>query len=338
MAEEKNNNLNRNDAITLLNEGKILGRLRTVHSEHPEMCPGFSYEPNLISMGTDIPFSCHHFDLDALFRRIPSEHFIVGCINYSSRRREIDIQFMVTGKIEPQDYEIEGQRIQDPIRIAENARVREINEEISIDCLDLDGVNKIDADMKTDKYNNNNPLPPPAGISSSNLDSIFINQKEQINAENGMGGDRVAVGSYIHIDTAENAVNFLENLGNTQGHTDAGIVGICVVNGNIVRDKILDLVKINVLEKMKKQRIQEGWDNYVTILDMVIEEADRRQNRNSPMRRIKSKSSSCRDCKLYLSQFLVKDLKKIAKQFDCKNSSNMTKSELIKYILAHHKK
>jgi hypothetical protein len=65
------------------------------------------------------------------------------------------------------------------------------------------------------------------------------------------------------------------------------------------------------------------------------EERQRRRNLDSPKR---LKSSSCKDCKLYLSQFLVKDLKKIAKQFGCKNVSTMLKADLIKHILSHHPK
>ena len=308
MAEEKNNNLtSTDDAIMLLNNRQIVGKLRTVHSGHlgPGTCTGFSYERNLIQMGRDIPFSYYHFDIDALFT-IPMRHFIVGCINYSTGTQTNDIQFMVTGKTEGKEDE-------------EHARVREINEEISINCLELDGVTKINVNMGNHvRYNEGNPIRPRPD--TNYMHSVVVNQKVQEKADkkaqekaDKKAKDAVAVGSYIHIDTAANAVNFLQNLGNTQGHTDAGIIGICVVNVETM---------INQIQEQIKAEYSQVFINKLG---------------NSPMR-IKSKSSSCRDCKLYLSQFLVKDLKKIAKQFDCKNSSNMTKSELIKYILAHHKK
>jgi len=60
MAEDEN------PFIRRLNNNEIVGRLRTVHSEHqPGTCPGFSYVPNLIPMGTIIPFSFYHFDIES---------------------------------------------------------------------------------------------------------------------------------------------------------------------------------------------------------------------------------------------------------------------------------
>ena len=309
----------------LIRQNSIVGKLRTVHNIHPRGCPGFSYGNDLIIQNlAAIPFSFYHFDIASLLS-IPGEHFIVGCINFATplgvprgTLRKMDIQFMVTGKIEEPDFEIEGQE-----RIEENARVREIEEEISRDCLGFLGVQKNNVDMKKQPmYNEGNPI----GISREKyriLDSIVESQGRTITSGDGRG----AVGSYIHINTLQNAIEFLLRLGNTRGHTDKSIIGICVVNVDAMRQQIFELVRPSLYLPPDDRRI--------------IQEVRRRwavQNGNSPMRRIKSKSSSCRDCKLYLSQFLVKDLKKIAKQFDCKNSSNMTKSELIKYILAHHKK
>ena len=330
MAEENNNF---NDAINLLNQGQIVGRLRNVLPEPT----GFSYDLNLIQMGRDIPFSYSHFDIDALFT-IPMRHFIVGCINYS-RTQTNDIQFMVTGKTEGEEDE-------------EQARVREINEEISINCFGL-GVAKINVNMGNHiRYNRGNSflLPLPPLLPDNYMNDVFVNQEGRVvNHVNRRGRP---VGSYIHIDTAYNAVNFLQNLGNTQGYTDKSIIGICVVNVETmiqqIQQQITRIEDSNLFNELLMRRSSQIFRELLSqnppierIRDsQLFNELLRitgRQNGNSPMR-IKSKSSSCRDCKLYLSQFLVKDLKKIAKQFDCKNSSNMTKSELIKYILAHHKK
>ena len=85
MGRERLERLERNREI--LRQGRIVGRLRTVHNHIPDhigepVCLGFSYGDDLTILDIDIPFSSFHKDINAL-SGIPSGHFIVGCINYS---------------------------------------------------------------------------------------------------------------------------------------------------------------------------------------------------------------------------------------------------------------
>ena len=212
-----------------------------------------------------------------------------------------DVQFMVTGKTEGNEDTSEG-------------LLREIKEEVDNniqECKDggltLNGTNiklKI-AEKSMIKMN-----PDTLRVDKIQPEIPTLNNPKKKVESNEVKGQWV--GAYLVLESYTDVADFVRKVSEVKESEDT-IVAVCVMKARLVKDRIRRLQKKNYPSRGRGRG-------------------------NSPSRIRSIKSSSCRDCKLYLSKLLVKDLKKIAKQFDCKNSSTMVKSELIQFILSHHKK
>ena len=277
----------------------------------------FKYADQTIFKGQveDVPFSFYHFDIEKLLE-ISDDSFIIGVlytvsIDSNGVLSGGDVQFMVTGKTKPRETESEG-------------LIREIKEEVDNNIVRISDIllrlnntkiilKKVDMrkriKMKGDTTRSLLGIPVfTKKFFCEVCDEKFVSRQllyeHEINLNHGKIESK-KVGCYLILETKKDVYNFLRSLTSVKPSGDS-LVAVFVMKAKLVKDRI------------------------------IKESGYRGGGGNSPIRSIKS--SSCRDCKLYLSKLLVKDLKKIAKQFDCKNSSIMVKSELIQFILSHHKK
>jgi len=255
----------------------------------------------------DVPFSYYHFD-ERKLSEISDDSFIIGVLY-----RWGDVQFMVTGKTEGNEDTSEGllreikEEVDNNIVMISDTVLRLNNTKIILEKVDMK--KRITMIQDTSRELLGIPVFTPKFFCEV-CDKKFVS-KQLLQTHEVEKNHKIKVykkvGCYLILETKKDVYNFLRSLTKVKPSGDS-LAAVVVMKAKLVKDRIKEL---------------SGYGG---------------GRGNSPSRIRSIKSSSCRDCKLYLSKLLVKDLKKIAKQFDCKNSSTMVKSELIQFILSHHKK